>query len=158
MAVHLIQSDLEFILQQIIIAERLAAGEDLLPLLPSRLVPLGLRTVDGTFNNVVPGQENFGAADELFARVTDRVFGPAEDGSHLTHGPRPESVRYALTDRQIEAMTWVARGKSSADIAILMHVKKRTVNFHVDNVIRKLGVATRVQAAIRCVVLGLIDT
>jgi DNA-binding CsgD family transcriptional regulator len=158
MAVHLLQSNLEFILQQIIIAERHAAGEDLLSLLPNTLVPLGLRTVDGTFNNVVPGQENFGAADESFPRLTDPVFRPAEDGSRLTHDPRPEPVRYALTDRQIEAMTWVARGKSSADIAILMHVSERTVNFHVNNVIQKLGVATRVQAAIRCVVLGLIDT
>jgi DNA-binding NarL/FixJ family response regulator len=78
--------------------------------------------------------------------------------SRLAHSPRAEPVRYALTDREIEALTWVARGKSSADIAILMHVSERTVNFHVNNVIRKLGVATRVQAAIRCVVLGLIET
>jgi DNA-binding NarL/FixJ family response regulator len=78
--------------------------------------------------------------------------------SRLSHNPRPEPVRYALTDREIEALTWVARGKSSADIAILMHVSERTVNFHVNNCIRKLGVATRVQAAIRCAVLGLIET
>jgi DNA-binding CsgD family transcriptional regulator len=158
MAVHLIQSDLEFILRHTIIAERHAAGEDLLSLHSNTLVPLGLWTVDGMFNNVVPGQENFGVADELFPRLTDPVFRPAEDDRRLTHGPRPEPVRYALTDREIEAMTWVAQGKSSADIAILMHVSERTVNFHVNNVIQKLGVATRIQAAIRCVVLGLIDS
>jgi DNA-binding NarL/FixJ family response regulator len=39
-----------------------------------------------------------------------------------------------------------------------MNVSERTVNFHVNNVIRKLGVATRVQAAIRCALLGLINT
>jgi DNA-binding NarL/FixJ family response regulator len=39
-----------------------------------------------------------------------------------------------------------------------MNVSERTVNFHISNVIRKLGVATRVQAAIRCALLGLIDT
>ena len=59
----LIRSDLEFILQQIVIAERHAAGEDLLSLLPNVQVPFGLRTVDGTYNNLVPGQSGFGAAD-----------------------------------------------------------------------------------------------
>jgi DNA-binding NarL/FixJ family response regulator len=70
------------------------------------------------------------------------------------HGP----VDFALTDREIEALTWVAKGKSSTDIAVLMNVSERTVNFHINNVIRKIGVATRVQAAIRCALLGLIDT
>jgi DNA-binding NarL/FixJ family response regulator len=70
------------------------------------------------------------------------------------HGP----VDFALTDREVEALTWVAKGKSSTDIAVLMNVSERTVNFHINNVIRKIGVATRVQAAIRCALLGLIDT
>jgi len=76
----------------------------------------------------------------------------------LVHDPIPTPVPFVLTDREIEALTWVARGKSSADIAVLMHVSERTVNFHINNVIRKVGVATRVQAAIRCALLGLIDT
>jgi len=76
----------------------------------------------------------------------------------LVHDPIPIPVPFVLTDREIEALTWVARGKSSADIAVLMHVSERTVNFHINNVIRKVGVATRVQAAIRCALLGLIDT
>jgi DNA-binding NarL/FixJ family response regulator len=62
-----------------------------------------------------------------------------------------------LTPREIEAMTWVARGKSSTDIAVLMGVSERTVNFHVNNVVQKLGVATRLQAAVRCAMLGLIN-
>jgi DNA-binding NarL/FixJ family response regulator len=78
--------------------------------------------------------------------------------NRLAQSPRAEPVHFALTDREIEALTWVARGKSSTDISVLMNVSERTVNFHVNNVIRKLGVATRVQAAIRCALLGLIDT
>jgi DNA-binding NarL/FixJ family response regulator len=66
-------------------------------------------------------------------------------------------IDFALTDREIEALTWVAKGKSSTDIAVFMKCSERTVNFHISNVIRKLGVATRVQAAIRCALLGLID-
>ena len=32
------------------------------------LLPFGLRTVDGSDNNLIPGQNNFGAADTLFPR------------------------------------------------------------------------------------------
>jgi DNA-binding NarL/FixJ family response regulator len=67
---------------------------------------------------------------------------------------RDEGV--ALTVRELEAMNWVAQGKSSTDIAVLMGLSERTVNFHVNNVVHKLGVATRLQAAVRCAMLGLI--
>lgn len=77
--------------------------------------------------------------------------------NRLTQNAERSPIDFGLTDREIEALTWVAQGKSSADIAVLMHVSERTVNFHIGNVIRKLGVATRVQAAIRCALLGLID-
>jgi DNA-binding NarL/FixJ family response regulator len=75
----------------------------------------------------------------------------------LAQGPRSAPVSFALTEREVEALTWVAQGKSSADIAVLLHVSERTVNFHINNVMRKVGVATRIQAAIRCALLGLID-
>jgi DNA-binding NarL/FixJ family response regulator len=75
----------------------------------------------------------------------------------LVQNSRGSHHSVSLTDREREALTWVARGKSSTDIAVLMDVSERTVNFHINNVIRKLGVATRVQAAIQCALLGLIS-
>src|SRR5262245_4918574 len=86
MAVTLIRSDLEFILAQILIAERDAAGENLIDILPNVQVPFGLRTVDGTLNNLVTGQSEFGAADNLFPRLTDPVFRVAESGSYADPG------------------------------------------------------------------------
>src|SRR5262245_16248798 len=55
--------DMAFILRQIKIAERHAAGENLLDILPNATIPWGLRTVDGSFNNVIPGREENGQAD-----------------------------------------------------------------------------------------------
>src|SRR5215510_10228661 len=81
MEVTYIRSDLEFILEQIRIAERHAAGERLIDILPNVQVPFGLRTVDGTFNNLVTGQSEFGAADTTFPRLTDPVFRTAEAGT-----------------------------------------------------------------------------
>ena len=80
MAVTYIRSDLEFILQQILISETHAAGADLTTLIPNAFVPWGLRTVDGSFNNLRPGNEDFGAADELFPRLLDPVYRDDQDG------------------------------------------------------------------------------
>ena len=78
--------------------------------------------------------------------------------NRLGQARRPDGEPgFHLTDRETEALTWAARGKSSGDIAVLMDVSERTVNFHIDNVMRKVGVATRVQAAVKCSLLGLID-
>jgi Ca2+-binding RTX toxin-like protein len=80
-SVHFLGSDLQFILDQIVIAERHAAGEDLTSLLPNIRLALGLRTVDGSYNNLVPGQTEFGAADNVFPRMTEPVFRTAENGT-----------------------------------------------------------------------------
>jgi DNA-binding NarL/FixJ family response regulator len=61
----------------------------------------------------------------------------------------PKSVE--LTDREIETLTWVARGKTSAEIAEILGLTKRTVDFHSDSARLKLGVATRTEAAIKAV-------
>src|ERR671933_2708030 len=81
--------DLHFIMKQIKIAEHHSAtltasnpcgtlvgpGPDQIP---DRLTPYGLRTVDGSCNNLFPARERFGAADEPFPRYTDPVFRDAE--------------------------------------------------------------------------------
>ncbi|HXE87531.1 MAG TPA: peroxidase family protein, partial [Hyphomicrobiaceae bacterium] len=80
MSVTYIRSDLEFILQQILIAEADANGADLVNLIPNAFVPWGLRTVDGSFNNLVPGNESFGASDQLFLRLLDPQYRDDADG------------------------------------------------------------------------------
>ncbi|MNF76591.1 hypothetical protein D3C84_587080 [compost metagenome] len=72
--VHLIRADLQFILDQIKFSERHAAGESLLDILPNSRGAFGLRTVDGSLNNLVPGQEEFGAADNPFPTLLGQFF------------------------------------------------------------------------------------
>src|ERR1700723_2443943 len=50
-----------------------------------------------------------------------------------------------LNDREVETLTWAARGKTSAEIAQILNLAKRTVDFHIDNARIKLGAATRVE-------------
>jgi DNA-binding NarL/FixJ family response regulator len=62
-----------------------------------------------------------------------------------------------LNEREIEALTWVARGKTSAEIAIILSLAKRTVDFHLENARIKLGVRTRTEAVIKAAFGRLID-
>ena len=63
-----------------------------------------------------------------------------------------------LTAREIEVLTWVARGKSAWEIAEILHIAKRTVDEHVRNFVRKLGASNRTQAVARAVRNRIIDT
>src|ERR1043165_2605405 len=54
-----------------------------------------------------------------------------------------------LNDREIETLTWAARGKTSAEIAKILGLAKRTVDFHIANARLKRGVPPGAGAAIR---------
>ncbi len=88
--------DLRFILQQIKISEAHAAGGDLFGPGPNQVnevrLPFGLRTVDGSLNHLLPGQEPFGAADEVFPRLTTASHRPAESWPFDPDGPGPISI------------------------------------------------------------------
>lgn len=72
----------------------------------------------------------------------------------ILHRSLPHVV---LSEREIETLSWSARGKTSAEIATILGLSKRTVDFHIDNARDKLGVATRVEAVVRAAREGLID-
>ena len=62
-----------------------------------------------------------------------------------------------LNDREVETLTWVARGKTSAEIAQILGLTKRTIDFHLDNARTKLGEATRTQAVVKAAAGRLIE-
>lgn len=56
-----------------------------------------------------------------------------------------------LTGREIECLTWAARGKSEEGIALLLNRSRQTVHFHLQNAVKKLDAANRTHAvAIAC--------
>ncbi len=52
----------------------------------------------------------------------------------------------AVTPREGEVLLWLARGKSNADIASILDVSPRTINKHLEQIYKKLGVENRVAA------------
>jgi DNA-binding CsgD family transcriptional regulator len=55
----------------------------------------------------------------------------------------------SLTEREAEILTWVARGKTNQEIAVLLVVSAHTVRKHLENVYAKLNVHTRTAAVAR---------
>ncbi|MDQ1735340.1 MAG: hypothetical protein QOH56_1591 [Pseudonocardiales bacterium] len=101
-------SDLKFILKQIKIAEANAVKENGpgTPLfgtgpnqIASPLLPYGLRTVDGSYNNGQPNQSTFGAADQVMPRRSTPIFKVAESSLVPGIGPvgPPGNTSYAQT-------------------------------------------------------------
>jgi DNA-binding NarL/FixJ family response regulator len=53
----------------------------------------------------------------------------------------------ALTPRETEVLSWLAKGKTNRDIAEILGMSHRTVNKHLEHIFEKLGVETRAAAA-----------
>jgi DNA-binding CsgD family transcriptional regulator len=53
----------------------------------------------------------------------------------------------ALTRRQVEVLTWVARGKTNAEIAKILNLKPKTIGKYLERIYPKLGVENRTAAA-----------
>ena len=87
--------------------------------------------------------------DVLDTIITARIAGVARTGLW------PKLVE--LNDREVEVLTWVARGKTSVEIAQIVGLTKRTIDFHIDNARAKLGAATRTEAVIKATTGRLIE-
>ena len=53
----------------------------------------------------------------------------------------------ALTPRETEVLSWIAKGKTNRDVGDILGLSPRTVNKHLEHVFEKLGVETRAAAA-----------
>lgn len=61
-----------------------------------------------------------------------------------------------LTDREKECLKWTADGKTAWEIGKILSIAERTVVFHINNVVQKLGAANKTQAIVRAVALRLV--
>jgi LuxR family transcriptional regulator, quorum-sensing system regulator SolR len=67
----------------------------------------------------------------------------------------PES-NVSLTARERECLKWAAEGKTAWEIGQIVGITERTIVFHLNNVIQKLGASNKVQAIVRAIALRLI--
>jgi NarL family two-component system response regulator LiaR len=63
----------------------------------------------------------------------------------------------ALTERETEVLRLLARGQANKQIASSLFVEEKTVKAHVSSILRKLGVRSRIQAALHAIRTGLVS-
>ncbi len=61
-----------------------------------------------------------------------------------------------LTPREAQILAWIATGKSDWEIATILALSAKTINFHAQNAKKKLGTRSRVQAIVLALRDGLI--
>jgi DNA-binding NarL/FixJ family response regulator len=85
----------------------------------------------------------------IAAKVLQRIraAGVQDD----TAVPRPE-----LSDRETEVLRLIANGKDNAEIAKDLHISPKTVKNHISNILMKLQIENRIQAAVYAVRRGLV--
>jgi HD-GYP domain-containing protein (c-di-GMP phosphodiesterase class II) len=88
-------------------------------------------------------------ADEVSAR---RLDAGSVDAVLMAAGHQPAGTRPArpagLTEREVEVLSLLARGRSAREIAEELFIAVRTVNHHVEHIYGKIGVSSRAGAAL----------
>jgi DNA-binding NarL/FixJ family response regulator len=67
-----------------------------------------------------------------------------------------EAIRSELSDREIEVLKLIANGKDNAQIAAELHISPKTVKNHISNILMKLQIENRIQAAVVAVRSGIV--
>jgi DNA-binding NarL/FixJ family response regulator len=67
-----------------------------------------------------------------------------------------ETIRSELSDREIQVLKLIANGKDNAMIAAELHISPKTVKNHISNILMKLQIENRIQAAVYAVRSGLV--
>ena len=88
----------------------------------------------------------------LATKILDEFARMAREGAGKPAGPEDE-----LTDREREVLRLVAEGATNREIASSLYVSENTVSFHMKNILGKLHLKNRAQAAAFAIRAGLAD-
>ena len=97
------------------------------------------------------------------ASVGESLISPHIAGKVLQHvratTAAPEAaatIRAELSDREIQVLKLIANGKDNALIARELHISPKTVKNHISNILMKLQIENRIQAAVYAVRSGIV--
>ena len=91
--------------------------------------------------------------------LAERARIPLQPPAAAATGPlREEPLSYRLTGRELAVLRLLAAGRTNAEIGAELYISPKTAGVHVSNILRKLGVSGRVQAAAVAERAGLLDT
>jgi len=98
-------------------------------------------------------------ADELCRMIKAAAAGQVQlspqAAARLVREVRAPEHPQSLTEREIDVLRLLAAGKANKEIAVALTIGEKTVKTHVSNILMKLGVQSRTQAALYAAQIGL---
>jgi DNA-binding NarL/FixJ family response regulator len=91
------------------------------------------------------------------AAANGQVQLPPQAAARLMREVRAPESPEALTERETEVLRLLAQGQSNKEIARSLYIGEKTVKTHVSNILGKLSVPSRTQAALYAVRIGLVS-
>lgn len=101
-------------------------------------------------------------ADELVRAIKAAAEGQVQlapkAAARLMREVRTPDSPDELTEREVDVLRLLAQGQSNRQIALALTIGEKTVKTHVSSILSKLNVASRTQAALHAVRIGLVDS
>ena len=124
--------------------------------LPTRVLALSAYTDDRYVHGMLEaGAVGYLLKEEAPGTIADAVRAAAQGEPYFSQAVAARARAWAtgerpagLTEREMEVLHLLAEGLSNKEIARALTVSVRTANFHVGNILHKLGVASRVEAVV----------
>ena len=85
----------------------------------------------------------------IAAKVLERVRA-------VTLDQGAQTIRAELSERELEVLRLIANGKDNSQIAAALHISPKTVKNHISNILMKLQIENRIQAAVYAVRSGIV--
>jgi len=110
---------------------------------------------DSSIQELIAGIRAAAAGESLIspqiaAKVLQRLRAQTKDTEAA------ETIRAELSDRELEVLKLIANGKDNAQIARELFISPKTVKNHISNILMKLQIENRIQAAVYAVRSGLV--
>jgi two-component system nitrate/nitrite response regulator NarL len=128
-------------------------GEDLVDALQAGARGYLIKNIDAAY--LARAIERAAAGESVLAEsMAAKLVGQLQK-QREPKAPAPPSALDKLTPREREILACLARGESNKLIARVLDLAESTVKIHVQNILKKLGLSSRVQAAVFAVEQGL---
>ncbi|MGH3052041.1 MAG: response regulator [Gaiellaceae bacterium] len=110
---------------------------------------------DSSIQDLVAGIIAAAAGESLISpQIASKVLQRLR--SQTAHVDAAETIRAELSDREIEVLKLIANGKDNAQIAGELFISPKTVKNHISNILMKLQIDNRIQAAVYAVRSGIV--
>jgi DNA-binding NarL/FixJ family response regulator len=110
---------------------------------------------DASIDDLLRGIHSAAVGESLISpHIAAKVLQRVRASNTLPGGA--DAIRSELSDREIEVLKLIANGKDNAQIARELFISPKTVKNHISNILMKLQIENRIQAAVYAVRSGIV--